>query len=248
MNAFRDVFREERFYCNHFFRLLCERLSDRPAESGLRRVLDLVGIDFAEQHLEAAEVFAEVAAFRDIFFAHIDKDGFLERLFDRFVPIIEVQYAGLASPSLRPSELKKKIGAVHPVMYGDLVKEPEYDRGDVLFYREFGALFNAKPDFLLLLPKHAIWIEAKCNSAFSGAQIQRMRNIAVLCEAPELQSYFGHSRASIVLLGSAKRHQKAQGIAGTTFLSWEQVSVLAANVFAAGPADISSAALARMAG
>jgi len=42
---FQDVFREERYYCNHFFRLLCEKLIESPRFSGLARVLEELGIE-----------------------------------------------------------------------------------------------------------------------------------------------------------------------------------------------------------
>lgn len=245
---FQDVFREERYYCNHFFRLLCERLSNTPESSGLARVLKRVGIPLPpSEALRQAEVYTEVAAFRDVFFHVSEKDAFLEGLFDSLLPLLQPQYKGLIGEPLRPSKLRARIGTAHPSKYADLVDEPDFEKSDVLFYREFGALFNAKPDFLVLLPAHAVWIEAKCSSAFSSSQVQRMRNIGALCASPLLGEYFGGREPSIVLLGSARRHAKAQGVEHTRFLSWEQCAGIAADVFAAGAEDVTARALARVA-
>jgi len=248
MARFEDVFREERFYCNHFFRLLCQGLSDPPGRSGLSSVLSLLGSSTqSADDLKTAQVYTEVAAFRDVFYVHPNKDAFLESLFDLFHPMLSSQYGDLVSGAQRPAQIRSRIGTVHPSKYKDLVDEPEFDGCDVLFYRQFGALFNAKPDFLILLPREAIWIEAKCSSPFSTSQIQRMRHIGALCAAPLLTEYFGERPPTVVLLGSARRHTKAQMVKGTHFISWEQCAEIAVNLFPAGREDITSRALAKVA-
>jgi len=248
MAQFETVFREERFYCNHFFRLLCEGLSDRSGDSGLSKVLGLLSLPTQPiDAIEAAEVYTEVAAFRDVFFVNSAKDDFLEKLFDQFHPMLLAQYGTLVGNAQRPGKLRTRIGTIHPSKYADLVDEPEFDKCDVLFYREFGALFNAKPDFLILLPGQAIWIEAKCSSAFSTSQIQRMRHIGALCATDLFAEYFGHRQPTIVLLGSKLRHAKAQRLEGTSFISWQQCAGIAAEIFPAGPNDVTSRALAQVA-
>ena len=248
MVQFENVFREERFYCNHFFRLLCEGLSDRPGVSGLSKVLGLLSLP--KQSADAigtAEVYTEVACFRDVFFVEAAKDDFLEKLFDQLHPMLLAQYGSGVNNAQRPAQLRKRIGMLHPAKYRDRLKEPEFDKCDVLFYHELGALFNAKPDFLILLPDHANWIEAKCSSAFSTSQIQRMRHIGALCATDLFAEYFGHRQPTIALLGSELRHAKAQKIEGTRFISWQQCAGIAADVFPAGSNDITSRALAQVA-
>ncbi len=41
---FKDVFREERHFCNHLFRLLCYKKEDGGKESGLGRFLSLMDL------------------------------------------------------------------------------------------------------------------------------------------------------------------------------------------------------------
>jgi hypothetical protein len=191
-----------------------------------------------------AKVYTEVACFRDVFFAEAAKDNFLEKLFDQLQPMLLAQYGNGITRAQRPEKLRARIGRVHPSKYRDHVKKSEFDECDVLFYREFGALFNAKPDFLILLPDHAVWIEAKCSSAFSTSQIQRMRRIGALCATDLFVEYFGHRQPTIALLGSELRHAKAQRIEGTSFISWQKCASIAAEVFPGGASDITSRVLA----
>jgi hypothetical protein len=251
MVQFEDVFREERFYCNHFFRLLCEGLSKRPEASGLSEVLGLLNLPKqSAPAIRNAQIYTEVACFRDVFFVEADKDNFLEELFDQLHPMLLRQYGNRISRTQRPVQLRTRIKTtVHPGKYRDLVKEPEFDECDVLFYREFGALFNAKPDFLILLPDHAIWIEAKHTSSFGTSQIQRMSRISALCSTDLFAKYFGRRQRhpTIALLGSEQRHAKAQKIEGTAFFSWQQCADIAKKVFPCRSDDITSRALAQAA-
>ncbi len=242
---FQDVFREERYYCNHFFRLLCEKLNETPKSSGLARVLAQLGITLpSEPEIQGAEIYTEVAAFRDVYERVTNKETFLEDLYDQLLPIMQIQYKGLISQPIRPTELRVRIGNVHPSKYKDMVDEPDFERQDALFYREIGALFNAKPDYLILIPNYSIWIEAKYKSAFSISQITRMRNIGSICNSKLFGEFFSGHEPLIVLLGSNSRHLNAKKIENTKFLSWEQCSEIAAKVFTSGAADITSRALA----
>jgi hypothetical protein len=245
MAQFGAIFREERYYCNHFFRLLCERLSTSPEDSGLGKVLSLLSIPRQSlQAIEGAEIYTEVACFRDVFFAAEDKDRFLEELFDQFHPMLLEQYGPRIANAQRPARIRELLGRVHPSKYRDLIKQPRFDDCDVLFYRELGALFNAKPDILILLPDLAIWIEAKFSSAFSSFQIRRMSLIGALCEKELFANYFNHRQSYIVLLGSEVRHSKARIIEGCAFISWEKCASIAEQIFPAGRDDITSRALA----
>jgi hypothetical protein len=237
--SFIDVFREERYYCNHFFRLLCH--TEGEAQVGLTRVLKSLQLDTVEAY--PADVLTEVAALRDVFFHNQNKDHLLECIYDLFLPLIEPQYNGLITHPIRPRDIRDRIGQVHPSKYGDEVREPLFERSDVLFYREFGALFNAKPDFLVLIPKMALWFEAKVESSFSATQINRMRNIASLCASQLLHHYFDTRQPALILLGSASRHRQAKRIQQTTFLSWGTCAEIALSLY--GSNDISVAAFQR---
>lgn len=244
---FQDVFREERYYCNHFFRLLCEKLIESPRFSGLARVLEELGIELpTDEEIQKAEIYTEVAVFRDVFAIAADKTSFLEELYDLFLPMMKSQYENLITQPVRPSVISNKLGYVHPSKYKDIIDEPDFERSDVLFYREMGALFNAKPDYLILLPHHSIWIEAKCSSAFSSSQISRMRNIGELCTTKMFSLYFAGREPAIVLLGSKKRHARAQKFENTRFLSWDKCAEISSDVFPTGTADITSRALAHV--
>lgn len=238
--SFSDVFREERFFCNHFFRLLCHNLQG-GGEAGLACViaeLDRVAPE-AWPPSDSPQIYTEVAALRDIFYRALDKDSLLESLYDLFLPLIAPEYRGLFATPVRPAVVRDRLGIVHPSKYADEIREPEFERSDVLFYREFGALFNAKPDFLVLLPGRALWIEAKVESSFSSSQIQRMCNIAALCASPLLTEYFAERRPEMVLLGSQARHVRAQRIPNAKFISWGRCADIGARVFYGGTQDVS---------
>ena len=151
--------REERYYCAHLFRMLVEP-APPGRESGLAEFCTAAGVEPAGSG-DAAAVYTEVALFRDAFFAAPDKDRFAEELYDAFVPILQPQYSGRLGTPTRPAALKELLGQIHPVQYADAVEKAELDVRDILFYREYSALFNAKPDFLLALPGWLVWIEAK---------------------------------------------------------------------------------------
>jgi hypothetical protein len=137
--------------------------------------------------------------------------------------------------------LQERIGRVHPSKYADEISDADFEEADVLFYREVEALFNAKPDFLVLIPQIAVWIEAKAFSSFSSAQTRRMRNIATFCASPLFDEYFRKRRPAIFLLDFQCRHHKAQAIVQYLFLSWERCAQISAKLFS--PSDITARVL-----
>ena len=221
---FSDIFREERYYCNHLFRLLCHEKETGGLKSGLGAVLSELGIsdNATQSDIQRAQIYTEVAVFRDVFAAETDKNSFADKLYECFLPIISPQYNGSIRDPILPSQIREKVGLIHPSKYADEVEKFAQDKQDVLFYREFSALFNAKPDFLIVFKGKMLWFEAKFWVAFSSIQLQRTRNIATLCSSELFDKYFGKREPIVVLLGSDKRHKKAQSFDSTRFLSWEK--------------------------
>src|SRR5687768_14046084 len=103
MSKFASIFREERYFCTHLFRVLCEGLGTRQGPVGLRRFLAEAGLEpVSPTEIEEAWIFTEAAVFRDVFFHAADKDAFLENLYDRFVPLVGPRYGGKISKPMRP--------------------------------------------------------------------------------------------------------------------------------------------------
>jgi hypothetical protein len=221
---FSKIFREERYYCNHLFRLLCHEKETGGLSSGLGAVLaELDMSDYTTQaDIQQSEIYTEVAAFRDVFAAEFDKNSFIDKLYERFLPIISSQYNGRIHNPTQPSVVRQKVGTIHPSKYADEVEKFSRDEQDILFYREFSALFNAKPDLLIVVRDKMLWFEAKFWVAFSSIQLQRTRNTAILCSSDLFEKYFSRKESIIVLLGSERRHKKAQSFDFTRFLSWEK--------------------------
>jgi len=244
---YSDINREERYYCNHFFRLLCHELETGGPGSGLRAVLGSLHFDVPDdpKQLSISEVYTEVAIFRDVFAAESDKDSFLEQLFDDYLPMLVQQYDNKISRPIRPSEVKAQSGMLHPNQYGEAV-EKFGTSDDIMFYREFSALFNAKPDFLVIWNRKALWFEAKFWEPFSTSQLQRANNIAQLCSLNLLSEYFHHAEPQVILVGSSKRHKKAQQLNGFKFLSWEDCSRIAQAVLPHGEHSYTTQAFNRM--
>ncbi len=219
---FSNIFREERHYCNHFFRLLCHDKEDSGINSGLGTILNELNIPECDniEKISDAQIYTEVAVFRDVFAASDRKDNFLDNLYKLFLPIISEQYKGKIENPITPGEIRKHIGQIHPNRYG-LEISNFGSKSDINFYREFSALFNAKPDFLIIFNNKMYWIEAKYWEAFNLKQLQRTRNISTLCSSDLFAEYFNNAESRIILLGSNKRHKKAQSIENTHFLSWE---------------------------
>lgn len=242
-----NIFREERHYCNHFFRLLCHDKEKGGINSGLGAILSELGIaecDNSEKILDS-QIYTEVAVFRDVFRACESKDIFSDNLHKLFLPIISEQYHGKISNPISPAELKSHIEQIHPNKYGNEVSN--YGSiSDKLYYREFSALFNAKPDFLIIYNNKMYWIEAKYWEAFNLKQLQRTRNIATLCSSDLFTDYFNNAESKIILLGSSKRHKKAQSIENTHFLSWESCYKIAKKLLPHGDENYTTMAFKSM--
>ena len=245
---FSDIFREERYYCNHLFRLLCHDKETGGSRSGLGAILTELGLSdrAIQSDIQQAQVYTEVAVFRDVFAAEIEKDAFIDKMYDYFLPIITPQYSGTIRNPIPPSQIRDKVGLIHPSKYGDEVEKFAQDNQDVLFYREFSALFNAKPDFLVIFKDKMVWFEAKFWVAFSSIQLQRTRNIADLCSSELFHKYFGQRNPIIVLIGSNERHKKAQSFDSTRFLSWEKCLDISRNILPNGESNYTSKSFKQM--
>jgi hypothetical protein len=135
---------------------------------------------------------------------------------------------------------------VHPGKYADEVAKFSRDEQDILFYREYSALFNAKPDFLVVIKDRMLWFEAKFWVAFSATQLRRTRTIADLCSSELFEKYFSRRQSVVVLLGSQARHAKAKSMDCTLFLSWEKCLEIALRLLPEGEANYTSLSFRRM--
>ena len=236
---FKDIFREERHFCNHLFRLLCHRKEDGGEDSGLGRFLSLtkLPIDINANTVAAAEVYTEVAALRDFYYYHSNRREFLENLFEKFLPMIQKDYRGKIANPTPIHDLLPRVRGIHPKDFSKHLSDTEDDK---LFYREFSALFNAKPDFLLICDGQMIWIEVKFWTAFGLRQLRRTKNIAKLCSSEVLAPLFGNQPNHVLKLGT-KRHIHARR--DGDFIDWACVALIAKKLLPHGADNYTAQAL-----
>jgi len=220
---FKDIFREERYFCNHLFRFLCHKKEDGGKNSGLGRFLSLTNlpVNITVETVAAAEVYTEVAVFRDFYHCHHNRQEFLVALYDEFLPIIRGQYGGKIANPTPIRDLLPQLQGIHPKDFSRHLADMEDDK---LFYREFSALFNAKPDFLLICDELMVWLEVKFWVSFDRRQLQRTQNIADLCSSDLLAPVFSNRPNRVVKLGT-KRHIHARR--DGDFIDWADVAQVA---------------------
>ena len=239
MTDFKDIFREERHFCNHLFRLLCYSKEDGGKDSGLGQFLTLTDlpIDLSVNTISGAEVYTEVAVFRDFYYYHPSREDFLLELYDRFLPMMQKQYRGKIATPTPLRDLLPELQGVHPRLFSRRVGPREENR---LFYREFSALFSAKPDFLVICDGLMIWLEVKFWTAFSRAQLRRTENIANLCSSALFAPVFGSKPNRLVMLGT-RRHVHAPKWGD--FIYWADVARIAEELLPHGADNYTAQAL-----
>jgi len=223
MTKFKNIFREERHFCNHLFRLLCYKKEDGGKDSGLGRFLSLTDLPISinVETVSAAEVYTEVAVFRDFYYYYPNRQGFLVALYDIFLPVMREQYGGKITNPTPLRDLLLQLQGVHPKDFSRHLADTEDDK---LFYREFSALFNAKPDFLLICDGLMVWLEVKFWSSFERKQLRRTQNIADLCSSDLFASVFANQPNRVVKLGSKRHiHARREG----DFIDWANVAQIA---------------------
>lgn len=232
MKSFAQIFREERHYCAHLFRILLEKKETDPLNSGLFKILKRINVseELTNENIQNAEVYYEAAAFRDIYYGATDKTEFLESLYDELLQLMADKYDFRRTPPPRPNELISGKENTHPRLLAGMAEEKKLASSAMSFYREFSALFSAKPDLLIVLPKTSLWIEAKFWESFEIEQLERTKRIASLSETSLCQEYFNRREGKVVLLGSQRRHKRAQNLP-EAFLSWEACSEIADELY-----------------
>lgn len=220
---FKDIFREERYFCNHLFRLLCYKKEDGGKNSGLGRFLSLTNLPVSinVETIATAEVYTEVAVFRDFYHYHHNRQEFLVALYDEFLPMIQEQYGGKITNPTPICDLLPQLQSIHPREFSRHLADKEDDK---LFYHEFSALFNAKPDFLLICDELMVWLEVKFWMPFDSKQLQRTQNIADLCSSDLFAPLFSNRPNRVLKLGT-KRHIHAQREGD--FIDWADVAQVA---------------------
>ncbi len=236
---FKDIFREERHFCNHLFRLLCHQKEDGGKDSGLGRFLSLsdLPIKLSVKTVSAAEVYTEVAVFRDFYHYHPNRQEFLMALHDAFLPIMRKQYGGKIANPTPIGGLLPQLQGIHPKDFSKYVTDAQDDK---LYYREFSALFNAKPDFLLICDGLMVWLEVKFWVPFDRRQLRRTQNIADLCSSDLFASLFSNQPNRVVKLGT-KRHIHAQR--DGDFIDWADVAEIAEKLLPHGSNNYTAQAL-----
>lgn len=236
---FKDIFREERHFCNHLFRLLCYKKEDGGEDSGLGLFLSLIDlpIDLNVKTVSAAEIYTEVAVFRDFYHSHPDRQEFLVALHDAFLPMIRKQYGGKIANPTPIRGLLPRLQGIHPKDFSKYLADTEDDK---LYYREFSALFNAKPDLLLICDELMVWLEVKFWVPFDRSQLRRTQNIADLCSSDPFAPLFGNQPNRVMKLGT-KRHTHARREGG--FIDWADVAQIAEKLLPHGADNYTAQAL-----
>jgi len=236
---FKDIFREERHFCNHLFRLLCHKKEDGGEDSGLAQFLSLTDlpIELNVKTVSAAEVYTEVAVFRDFYHYHPNRQGFLVALHDVFLSMMREQYKGRIANPTPIGSLLPQLQGIHPKDFSQYLADTEDDN---LYYREFSALFNAKPDFLLICGGLMVWFEVKFWVPFDRKQLRRTQNIADLCSSDLFAPVFGNQPNRVVKLGT-KRHIHAQH--DGDFIDWADVAQIAEKLLPHGANNYTAQAL-----
>lgn len=171
--------------------------------------------------IAAAEVYTEVAVFRDFYHYHHNHQEFLVALYDEFLPMIRRQYGGKIANPTPIRDLLPQLQRIHPKDFSRHLKDTEDDK---LFYREFSALFNTKPDFLLICNELMVWLEVKFWISFDRRQLQRTQNIADLCSSDLFAPVFGNRPNHVVKLGTKRPiHTLREG----DFIYWTDVAQVA---------------------
>ncbi|NIN66661.1 MAG: hypothetical protein GTO63_18635 [Anaerolineae bacterium] len=242
MTDFKTIFREERHFCNHLFRLLCHRKETGGKNSGLGRFLSLadLGLDISVETVAAAEIYTEVAVFRDFYHSHPRRQGFLIGLHDSFLPMMREEYGGGIARPTPIGKLLPQLQGVHPKDFSRYLAHTEDDK---LFYREFSALFNAKPDFLLICDGLMIWLEVKVWTSFDRKQLRRTQQIADLCSCDLFAPLFGKLPNRVMKLGT-RRHVHARR--GGHFFDWADVARIAEELLPHGTDNYTAQALSAL--
>lgn len=220
---FKNIFREERYFCNHLFRFLCHKKEDGGKNSGLGWFLSLTNlpININVETIAAAEVYTEVAVFRDFYHYHHNRQEFLVALYNEFLPMIQEQYGGKIANPTPICDLLPQLQSIHPREFSRHLADKE---GEKLFYHEFSALFNAKPDFLLICDELMVWLEVKFWMPFDSKQLQRTQNIADLCSSDLFAPVFSNRPNRVVKLGTKHHiHARRDG----DFIDWADVAQVA---------------------
>lgn len=227
---FKDIFREERHFCNHLFRLLCYQKENGGKDSGLGQFLSLLDlpINISIKTICAAEVYTEVAVFRDFYYYHPNRQEFLADLYDTFLPMAQEQYSGKIVNPTPIHDLLPQLGSIHPRGFSKHLENTEDNK---LFYREFSALFNAKPDFLLICDGVMLWLEVKFWSSFEYKQLRRTQNIADLCSSDLFVSIFANQPNHLIKMGTKRHiHARRDGL----FIDWADVAQIAEKLLPCG--------------
>lgn len=239
VSGFQTIFREERDFCNHLFRLLCYRKETGGHDSGLGRFLSLahLGLNINVPTIATAEIYTEVAVFRDFYHSHPNRQAFLRALYHAFLPMMQQQYGGKIAKPTPIDELLPRVKGVHPKDFSRYLADSEDDK---LFYREFSALFNAKPDFLVICDGCMIWLEVKVWTSFDRGQLRRTQNIAELCSSDLFAPLFGNLPNRIMKLGTKRHvHARREG----DFIDWADVARIAEELLPHGPDNYTAQAL-----
>lgn len=232
--------REERALCAHFFRLLHERLSEK-GNSPLGKIIQLLSqkdlwfingpVHIQSLPFKKIGIYSEAALIRDAY--HVRKGAELVQFMDQLTELIKIQekvdncplYSQRNDILGNPTETHPKQIRLKADYNGIHLSD-----GERRVYGAMQAMFNAKPDLLILIDNHMFVCEAKFTEAFDDIQLERTLRIAEVW-ADLLYKDLGLNEPpvySVIKLGAAS--QKPD-------LSWEEVNEIANSVYP--PEDLS---------
>jgi hypothetical protein len=230
--------REERALCAHLFRLLHEGLATDSESAPLRAVVRLLasrGVAISEGSLDdrrssdaTPAILTEVALIRDAYFARKPNvSAFMDALVDLAAKQESVSERRLYSEL---PEVLRDHRQTHPKQIATKARERgiELSDGERRVYEAVQAMFNAKPDLVIVLGDAFVVFEAKFTEAFDAEQLKRTEAIAQVW-AELLYADLGFQAPppyAVAKLGDA---------GAEVHLSWQDVLAIARETY--GPQD-----------
>jgi hypothetical protein len=211
--------REERALCFHLFRLLHEKLTSNPKESGLYRLLEKLatknlkfkdgdaGIILNELQFNNMAIYPEVALIRDRFENLKPEKTDANEFMDGLVTLIKGQEK---RPECRLyselPEILRDYKKTHPKQIKAKAEKERTDLSpdEMWVYGAVQAMFNAKPDLAITIDNYLLVFEAKFTEKFDDDQLIRTWKIAQVWASDLLFRELGFKKApmyTVVKLG-----------------------------------------------
>jgi hypothetical protein len=210
--------REERALCFHLFRLLHEKLTSNPKESGLYKLIEKLatrkkfkdgdtGNILNELRFDNMAIYAEVALIRDRFENLKPEKTAANEFMDGLVTLVKGQEK---RPECRLysdlPEILRDYKKTHPKQIKAKAEKEKTNLNpdEMKVYGAVQAMFNAKPDLAITIDNYLLVFEAKFTEKFDDAQLIRTGKIAQVWASDLLFRELGFKNAptyTVVKLG-----------------------------------------------